>query len=157
MFGTRAFLSQFPPCLPMFIFYDPCKCQAKPNAYHSQDILWNAPPKGDSCILCENVKTAAEGVGVRRAFSAKTFPKAPAEAGRFCSTSSTARITPHSADSGLGLFPSSLSPGWCNHTVLSNHFNHLSFTWRCMQHRACTMTALGNFIPGCEMLAIVQW
>lgn len=116
------------PLSSRVILYDPCKCWTKPHAYHSQGILGNTPPKGDSCILCGNVKTAAEGVGVRRAFSAKTFPKAPAEAGRFCPTSSTAGITPCSADSGLGLFSSSLSPGWCNHTVFSNHFNHMPFT-----------------------------
>lgn len=117
------------PHLPMSILHNSCKCWAKPHAYHSQGILGNAPPKGDSCILHEDVKTAADGVGVRRAFSAKTFPKAAAEAGRCCTASSTASITPHSADSGLGLFSSSLSPGWCNHTVLSNYFNHLPFTW----------------------------
>lgn len=117
------------PIFPRSFCMIPINAGQKKPAYYPQGILGNVPPKGDRCILCENVKTAVEGVGVSRAFSAKTFPKAAAEAGRFCSPSSTADITPRSADSGLGLLSSSLSPGWCNHSVLLNHFNHLPFTW----------------------------
>lgn len=46
-----------------------------------QGRVGKAPPKGDSCILCGDVKMTAEGVGVRRTFSAKMLPEALVEAG----------------------------------------------------------------------------
>lgn len=61
------------PYLPMFMLYDPCKCRVKPPAYRSQGILGNVPPKGDSCILCENVEAAAEGSRCQESFLSQSL------------------------------------------------------------------------------------
>lgn len=142
MFGTSTYTPPFFPVFP----YPFCMIPVNAGQNHMpiiQGTLGKVPPKGDSCIFCGNMETAVEGVGVRRAFSAKTLPKAPAEAGRLCTTSSTASTMTCFADSGLRLISISLSPGWCN------HFQNISTTCpspgRCRQRRVCTTRSLGWF------------